>query len=86
MQAVNTANHPARASTVFMPTIDLKPTDPVWILSTMHFVAEESSKYNMTPVLTFDHPLYWKSMSIKEQQDESSALKKMVLRIGGFHQ
>ena len=40
----------------------------------------------MTPVLTFDHPLYWKSMSIKEQQDESSALKKIVLRIGGFHQ
>ena len=26
------------------------------------------------------------SMSIKDQQDESSALKKIVLRIGGFHQ
>ena len=66
--------------------IDLKSTDPVCILSRMHFVAEQSSKYNMTPVLTFDQPLYWKSMFIKEQQDESSALKKIVLRIGGFHQ
>ena len=69
-----------------MPMIDLKFTDPVCILSTMHFVAEQSSKFNMTPVLTFDQPLYWKSMSIKEQQDESNALKKIVLRIGGFHQ
>ena len=69
-----------------MPMIDLKSTDPVCILSTMHFVAEQSSKYNMTPVLTFDQPLYWNSMSINEQQDESSFLKKIVLRIGGFHQ
>ena len=52
----------------------------------MDFVAEQSSKYNMTPVLTFDQQLYWKSMSIKDQQDKSSALKKIVLRIRGFHQ
>ena len=69
-----------------MPMIDLKSTDPVCILSTMQFVAEQSSKYNMTPVLTFDQPLYWKSMSINEQQDESRSLEKIVLRIGGFHQ
>ena len=86
MQTVNTGNHPSQASTFFMPMIGLKSTDPVCILSTMPFVAEECSKYNMTPVLTFDQPLYWKSMPIKEQQDESSALKKIVQRIGGFHQ
>ena len=68
-----------------MPMIDLKSPDPVCISSTMHFVVEQSPKYNMTPALTFDQPLYWKSMSIKEQQDESSALKKIVLRIAGFH-
>ena len=86
MQTVNIGNHLGQESTFFMPMIDLKSTDPVCILSTMHFVAEQSSKYNMTPVLTFDQPLYWKSMSIKEQQDESSALKKIALRIGGLHQ
>ena len=86
MQTVNTGNHPSAASTFFMSMIDLKSTDLVCILSTMHFVAEESSKYNMRPAVTFDQPLYWKFMSIKEQQNESSALKKIVLRIGGFHQ
>ena len=69
-----------------MPMIDLKSPHPVCILSTMHFVAEQSYKYNMTPVLTFNQPLYLRSMSIKEQQNESSALKKIVLIIGGFHQ
>ena len=83
---LHTSNHPGRASTFLMPMTDLKSTDPIRILSTMHSVAEQSSKYNMTPVPTFDQPLYWKSMSIKEQQDESSALKKIVLRIGGFQQ
>ena len=86
MQTVNTGNHTGRGSTFFMPMIYLKSTDPVYILSTMHFVAEQSSKYNMAAVLTLDQPLYWKSMSIKEQQDESSALKKIVLRITGLHQ
>ena len=67
METVNTGNHPGRASAFFMPMIDLKSTDPICILSAMRFVAEQPSKYNMTPVLTFEQPLYWKSMSIKEQ-------------------
>ena len=86
MQTVNTGNHPGWASTFFMPMIDLKSTYLVCILSAMHSVAEQSSKYDMAPVLTFDQLLYWKSVSIKEQQVESPALKTIVLRIGGFHQ
>ena len=85
MQTVNTGNYPSRASTFLMPMIDLK-SDPVCILSTMLFVTEQSSKYNVIPVLNFDQPLYWKPISINEQQDESSALKKIVLRIGEFLQ
>ena len=86
MQIVNTGNYFGRASTVFMPMIDIKSTDPVYILSTIHFVPEQSFKYNMTPVLTFDQPLYLNSLSINEDQEESSALKNIVLRIGDFHQ
>ena len=54
MQTVNTGNHSDWVSTFFMPMIDLKSTDRVCISSTMHFVAEQSPKYNMTPALTFD--------------------------------
>ena len=76
MQTVSTGNHPGQAPTFSMLIIYLNSTDLVCILSTMYFVAEQHSKYNMTHVLTFDQTLYWKSMSIKEQQDESSAVKK----------
>ena len=85
MQTVNTGNHSGLVSTFFMPMIDINSTDPVCILSTMHVVAEQFSKYNMTPVLTFDQPLYWASVS-KEQHNESCTLKKMALRIVDFHQ
>ena len=44
MQTVANGNHPGRAATLFMPMIDLKSTDPVCILSTMHFVAEQSAR------------------------------------------
>ena len=66
--------------------IDLKFTDPVFILSTMHFVAEQLSQHNVAPVLTFHQRFYWKSISIIKQQDESSARKNIVLRVGGFQQ
>ena len=65
------------------PPPPLKSTDPVGLLSTMHFVVEQCSKYNDT---TFDQPLYWKSMSIKENQDDNSPIRKSVIRLGGFHQ
>ena len=52
----------------------------------MYFVADQSPQFNMTPVLTLDQALYWKLISVKEQQDESSDLKKIVLGIRGFYQ
>ena len=66
--------------------IDLKFTGPVFILSTMHFVAEQLSQHNVAPILTVHQRFYWKSISIMKQQDESSALKNIVLRVGGFQQ
>ena len=84
MQTVNTSPHLGRESAFFIPMIDRKPTDPVCVLSTIHFVAEQFSQNNVAPVLTFHWQFYWKSISIKEQRDESSAFKKIKLRIGGF--
>ena len=40
----------------------------------------------MQPVLTFDQPLYWKAMGIKEDQGADSPVKACVLRLGDFHQ
>lgn len=77
MQTVNTGHHPGQASIFFMPMTNLNSTDPACIFSTMHFVAEQFSHYNIAHIFTFNEPLYWKSISIKQQQDKLSASKKL---------
>ena len=39
----------------------------------------------MTPVITFDQPLFWKAMLIVESEPTGSDLKEVVLRLGGLH-
>ena len=46
--------HPGQASVVFLPIIDLNPSDLVCIFSTLHFVCDHASRYDVTPILTFD--------------------------------
>ena len=35
--------------------------------------------------MTFDQPLYWKALTIMENESPESAIKSVVLRLGGFH-
>eukprot|EP00794_Sanderia_malayensis_P020950 gene20950-23000_t len=85
MQMVHNGEHPGQSSIIFMPMIDMKSSDESCIMSTMHFVAEQAERYNMSPILTFDKPLYWKGIEIQLSEDDSSVLKKIVLRLGGLH-
>ena len=50
-----------------------------------NFVTAQAKRYDVTPVMTFDQPLYWKAMMIIRYQPHDSDLKCMVLRLGGFH-
>ena len=65
--------------------IDLDPTDPSCIYTTMKFVSSQARRYDATPILTFDQPLYWKALTMFQSQPDGSDLKGMVLRLGGFH-
>ena len=60
-QTIHKGNHPGQSSIIFMPMIDMKATDDTCILSTMHFVATQTQKYNVYPIFTFAQPLYQKS-------------------------
>ena len=53
--------------------------------STLKFVSSQAGKYNVTPVLTFDQPLYWKVLTINRLQPTDNALKDVVLGLGEFH-
>ena len=44
-----------------------------------------AGKYGVTPVITFDQPLFQKAAFIISSQNQSCHLRKIVLRQGGFH-
>ncbi|XP_053402974.1 uncharacterized protein LOC123550249 [Mercenaria mercenaria] len=74
--------HPGKANIKILPMIDMNPSDLSCINSTLHFVNDQCKKYGVTPVLTFDQPLFQKATFIIRCDP---LLKNIVLRLGGFH-
>lgn len=64
MQTVQTGFHTGKSSVIFLPMIDLNPSDMSCVYSTLQFVCNQAEKLNVKPVLTFDQPLYWKAQQI----------------------
>ena len=65
--------------------IDMNPRDLPCIYSMLHFVCEQSVKYNVAPVVTSDQPLFWKAKTIIKGSPGTSPLQKIVLRLEGLH-
>ena len=58
----------------------------IWpVISTLHFLSEHARRYGVTPVLTFDQPLWWKATTSVDGAQEDSPLRSVILRLGGFH-
>ena len=57
MQFVHQGDHPGKASVMFLPIIDMNPSDSTCIYSTLMFVSEHAQRHGVTPILTFDQPL-----------------------------
>ena len=85
MQYVHRGNHPGQSSVTFLPMIDMSSSDPTCIFSTLKFVTEHARKHNVTPIITFDQPLWWKALTIIMSEPLGSDLREIVLRLGGFH-
>ena len=54
------------------------------ILSTITFLADLAEKHSLTPIITFDQPLYWKSNKILVECTDFT-LQKVILLLGCFH-
>ena len=85
MQFISHREHPGQASTMFLPMIDLNPSDLSCVYSTLLFVCDHAHRYGVTPIITFDQPLWWKAMTIVESETEGANLSSVVVRLGGFH-
>ena len=86
MQLVHNGPHAGKSSILFLPMIDMNPSDVTCVYSTMMYIANHAKQYNCTPVLTFDQPLWWKASMIQVSEPKDSILQNMVLRLGGLHQ
>ena len=85
MQAINQGNHPGKSFVTLLPKIDMDPSDMSCVYSTLKYVAEEARRHDVTPVLTFDQPLWWKAQLVIACELPNSYLRNIVLRLGGFH-
>lgn len=85
MQMVCKGNHPGQSSIMFLPMIDLDPSDLTCIYSTLVFVSEQAKRYHATPVITFDQSLWLKALTIIRNEPQESELKSIVLRLKGLH-
>ena len=85
MQMVHTGEYPEQSSVLFLPMIDMDPSNMSCVHSTLQFICQHASRHGITPIITFDQPLWWKSLQVIESQPENSPLHSIVLRLGGFH-
>ena len=85
MQAVSQGSHPGKSSVTLLPMIDMNPSDMSCVYSTLKFVCSLANRHQITPVLTFDQPLWWKAQQIIANEQPDSDLCAIVLRVGGFH-
>lgn len=85
MQLIHKGDHPGKSSVMFLPMIDMNPGDSTCIYSTLTYICDHAKRHNVTPIITFDQPLWWKALEIVNSQPEDSNLRQIVLRLGGFH-
>ncbi len=85
MQMVNKGIHPGESSILFLPMLDMDSGNMSCVYTTLDFICRHASYYQVTPVITFDQPLWWKALEVIQSQPEHSILHSIVLRLGGFH-
>ena len=67
------------------PMLDLNPGDMSCVYSALEFIASQAQKNNVTPIMTFDQPLYLKALTVISSEHADSDLKSIILRLGTFH-
>ena len=77
--------HPGKSSDIFFPMIDLTPSDATCVRFTLEYIADHASRYNTTPVITFDQQLWWIAYIVIKAQPKESPLRQIILILSRFH-
>ena len=83
MQMVHTNDeHPGKCTVIPLPMIDMAPSDPSCILSTLKFIIKQAKEYGHHAIVTFDQPLFWKALMILMYEND---MDDIILILGQFH-
>lgn len=74
--------HPGKHNVVFLPFINMNPSDSSTIYTTLCFMQDMCERENTKCVVTFDQPLWLKAMMVKNLY---SYLKNITILKGNFH-
>ena len=86
MHFLHKGDHLGKAFVVFLPMIDMNPSDTTTcIYPTLKFISEHARHHEVPPIITFNQPLWWKALMIVTTEPSGSDLKRIVLHLGGFH-
>jgi len=77
--------YPGQSKVHFLPMIDMYPGDQTCILSTLTYICSLAERHTISPVITFDQPLFFKASEVIYNAPPDSILKRIVLRLGSFH-
>lgn len=77
--------NPGRSTQLFLPMIDLTPSSPTCVRTTLEYLCDIAEQQGVTPIITFDQQLYWVALMVIEDQPPASRLRNIVLLLGGFH-
>ncbi|KAK3931373.1 Glycerophosphodiester phosphodiesterase [Frankliniella fusca] len=76
----------ALTATLPLPFVNLNPSDPSTIFTCLSFAADQAEKHGQKFIpVTFDQPLSWKAAEMVLASPQNSPLRKVVVRLGGFH-
>ena len=85
MQLVHKGDHPGKSSILFLPMINMNPSDMTCVNSTLLYISSHAKRYGVTPIVTFDQPLWWKAITIQQSCPDDNEMQSIVIRLGGFH-
>ncbi|WAR17543.1 hypothetical protein MAR_032137 [Mya arenaria] len=79
LQTTPTGCHPGKSPVLFLPIIDLNPSDLTCVYSTHDFVATQAKIFLVSPIVIFDQQLYWKAVQMVLNEAQLKATIAHVL-------
>ena len=74
--------HPGKRPEIFLPLINVTPSDPTCVISTIEYLSDHAKRHGITPFITFDQQLWWIAYKIIKIE---SKLHQITMIHGGFH-